>query len=350
MTDPREVRGYLSMPLDWPEIESDTRTEGQISFRIAASKSIYDAPAFFNPVMVANRDLAMLFTKVYSEKMNLIMRVFEPLAGIGVRAFRLVTELPDKISEVVIADYNPVTTAIASQNIQDLGIGDKVLQFQREARSLALDMAEHKLSFHYVDLDPFGSPSPFIDTMWPILTYRSMIAVTATDMTALCGVFPKACLRKYGGLPVNNHHTHDTAARLLIAMVVKSAARFEKGVVPVFTASVDHYTKIFFTSRTSRGAANDAVAQLGFSFTCQKCHQIQYTAIDEEKPDCCGMLEQAGPLWIGKIYETEWCKDALDTLDSMDLKSSKRLTKMLQEGVDAGELRGYYQISKLCKL
>jgi len=257
--------------------------------------------------------------------------------------------IPEAVQEIVISDYNSVTTAIANVNRYQLSLENQVFQFQREARSLAYDLAEHRLRYHYLDLDPFGSPAPFIDSCWSLLSYRAMIAVTATDMTALCGVYPDACLRKYGGLPINNHHCHETAARLLIAMVVRSAARFEKGITPIFTTSIDHYTKVFFRVRTSRGAANDAVNQIGFSYTCTNCHQIYYTRITDESPECCGSLDKAGPLWTGELFDTTWCHNALEVLDDLELPSTKRIRKLLVEGCDTQGILGFYQMSEFCK-
>jgi len=343
------ISGQVTETLDWPDIEAKSQHEGQVDFQVAASKSIYDAPAFFNPVMVLNRDLAILFGKTYAKEMEVKLRVFEPLAGIGVRAFRLAKEIPDSINEVVIADFNPVTTAIANVNNTQLELNDKVLQFKREARSLAMDLAEQRFKYHYIDLDPFGSPSPFIDSMWNLLTYRSLIAVTATDMTVLCGVYPEACMRKYGGYPLNNHHTHETATRLLIAMVVQSAARFERGIVPIFSINVDHYTKVFFQVRTSRGDANDATGKIGFSYTCDSCQQIYYTGMLDAAPVCCGSLHKAGPLWTGNLFDREWAEKANSELATLDLPSQRRIAKLLAEARDTGEIKGFYQISEFCK-
>jgi tRNA (guanine26-N2/guanine27-N2)-dimethyltransferase len=357
----RDIPGCAINDAKVPEIPTIMKSEGKIEFMVADGDSIYDAPAFFNPVMVLNRDLALLFTRIYSETFGYKVRAIEPLAGIGIRAFRMLTEAEDYVEEVVINDYNDITIQISNFNIEKLQIQDRIHSFKREAKSLMLDLAENGLKFHYLDLDPFGPPTPFIDSIWSVLALRSMVAVTATDMTALCGVYPKACLRKYGSIPLNNHHTHETAARILIATVVRSAARLERGVRPVFTASVDHYTKVFYIVNKSAGAITEAVSQIGFSYTCKSCFQIYYEAgIIAKSKTCCSevITDIAGPLWVGDLFDKEWCgngliiiDDYLDKVKEAKIKgedrpylypSFKRMKKLLDEGVQGYDLHGYY--------
>lgn len=341
-----ELRGYFSPSDKWPDLPFKMISEGDIDFKMVDAENIYDAPAFFNPVMVLNRDLAILFAELYARENEILVRVFEPLAGIGIRALRMARE-SEYISEIVINDFGEISSSIAAFNINNLKLSDKIIQFRREARSLALDLAEQRFRYHFVDLDPFGPPSPFIDSMWPLLQRRAMIAVTATDMQALAGVFPKACYRKYGGYPLNNYHTHETAARLLIAMVVRSAARFDRGVQPIFTSAVDHYTKIFFLVNYQKGAANNAVEKIGYSYTCMRCFQILYIAGAAQPITCCGEIQRAGPLWTGEIFDSKWCQLAINHLQDKKFPSARRMEKLLTEGIHSTGLHGYYSMDSI---
>ncbi|MDH5402129.1 MAG: hypothetical protein OEZ01_03450 [Candidatus Heimdallarchaeota archaeon] len=355
--DITEITGYIDLQPIWPDYPQTAVEEGMVKMQIIESPSVYEAPIFFNPVMVLNRDFSLLFSKLYSQSVNHPIRVFEPLAGVGIRGFRLCIEIADAIEEVVICDFNDLTIQVANYNLNHLQLKQKIRLFQRECRSLAYQLTEYYQKYHYVDLDPFGSPMPFIDSIWNVMTLRSLVAVTATDMTALCGVYPDACLRKYGSIPLNNFHTHETAARILIAAVVKSASRHERGVKPIFTSSADHYVKIFFLSRKGRGEANAAVELIGFSYTCDGCSQIYYRkGLFEHHVQCCGDLKQAGPLWAGNIFDKEWCSLAITELGQTEDKSNfpslathKRMSKLLIEGRDGHHLPGYYVMSELSK-
>ena len=89
--------------------------------------------------------------------------------------------------------------------------------------------------------------------------------------------------------------------------------------------------------------------QIGFSFTCDNCHEIYYEKIVGEIPKCCGELQKAGPLWIGKLFDKDWCERGLESLETMKLPSEKRIAKQLLEGINEEDLKGFFQISKLCK-
>jgi tRNA (guanine26-N2/guanine27-N2)-dimethyltransferase len=353
--DLSSISGYVDNKLEWPDVPPKKLNEGQTEFQVADATSIYDAPAFFNPIMVLNRDMSILFSRIYKSRVDHPIRVIEPLAGIGIRALRLVSELGESISEIVINDFDQTTTHIASYNRHQLGFENKVIQFKREAKSLLLDLAEKNFKYHYLDLDPFGPPVQFLDSIWGVLSLSAIVSVTATDMTALCGIYPDACLRKYGSIPLNNFHTHETASRILINSVVMSAGRHGVGLTPIFTLSADHYVKVFFETRKGRGEANKAAKQLGFSYTCKNCMQIFYIAgFNQPSPKCCGELSRAGPLWVGDLFSKVWSEKGyelvsknLDSETSNLLPSAKRLLKILTEGFNGFNLPGYYAIDEI---
>jgi tRNA (guanine26-N2/guanine27-N2)-dimethyltransferase len=350
-----ELSGRI-LSSEWPDFPFKTVEEGSTEFQIIDSENIYDAPAFYNPAMILNRDISLLVVKLLSLERGKKLRIFEPLAGISIRAMRMVNEIPEYIEEIVSNDFNEISTAIAGYNINQMNLSNKITLFRREARALTHALAELKFRYHYVDLDPFGPPTPFIDSIWPILPSNAIASITATDMTALCGVYPDACLRKYGALPLNNHHTHETAARILIGAVVQSAARHERASIPIVTASVDHFVKILFSIKKGRGPANTAMSKLGYSYTCESCQEIYYKeGMINHVITCCGTIHTAGPLWTGDLFDPQWCQTALDTLDTDErdntssLPTSRRIRKILEEGVHASGLSGYFVMSEVCK-
>ncbi len=320
-------------------------TEGTTTFKVLDTSNIYDAPAFFNPVMCLNRDLSLLNVWVHHKERGRKLRIFEPLAGIGVRGFRLINEVNEAIEKVVINDFGEISTDLARYNrtfIDD----SKLIQYKREARALAASLAENSMKYHYVDLDPFGSPSPFIDSLWRIISNKGILAVTATDMTALAGVFPDAALRKYGGLPFNNDRTHETAVRLLLAMIARSAARFEKGIEPLLSISSDHYIKVFIRVHEGRGKANASIRTLRSVYFCRHC---QYFSFDNM--DCHFSYHQnpagAGPLWGGSIFNKDWCEKGMAILHSLNLPTTKKIEKILSEGVEGIDIPYYYSLDQM---
>ena len=332
-------------PLDhWPhDLVLKDYTEGKTTFKIISTNNIYDAPAFFNPVMVYNRDLSLLNVWLHHRERGRKLRVFEPLAGIGVRGFRLINELDDAVEEVTINDFGEISTDLGRYN-RGLLKDSRLIQYKREARALAATLAENSMKYHYLDLDPFGSPAPFIDSIWKLMANKGIVGVTATDMTALAGVFPKAGLRKYGGLPLNNDRTHETAVRLLIGLMVRSAARFEKGIEPLLSISSDHYVKIFARVHDGRGKANSSINKLGFVSFCKTC---QFFSMNGQFHSHHGSPAIAGPLWLGSIFDKDWCEKGLEELQNLDLPTIRRIKKVLEEGWDSHDLPYYYALDQI---
>ena len=79
--------------------------------------------------------------------------------------------------------------------------------------------------FAVVDLDPFGSPSAYIDCLLRAVNKGGMVSVTATDTAVLCGVHPQVCRRKYYGKPLNNNYARETALRLIVSLTALIASK-----------------------------------------------------------------------------------------------------------------------------
>lgn len=343
MTERELITGQVPpLPIWNYEHKLVVKQEGAVEFTMVEGE-VYDAPAFFNPVMVLNRDFSILFARVFAKREGRKIRFFEPLAGIGIRALRMIHEISESIEEIASNDFGEISSALGAYNRAKLDSEEIIIQYKREARSLATDFAEKHYKFHFIDIDPFGPPTPFLDSMWNALILNAYISITATDMTALCGVYPKACLRKYGSIPYNNYHTHETAARILIATVARSAARFGKGVQPLFTLSADHYLKIFFRVEHGRGEANAALAQIKYGGTCHFCQKHKFFDFPETFT-CCGKVDYYGPIWTGELFNTDLCTTALAELSDMELPSKRKMEKFLMEATQAKGLPFYYAL------
>ncbi len=317
--------------------------EGQGQFYKIQGEHIYDLPAFYNPSMELNRDLSILFTKLYSQRNNRAIRFYDPLAGIGVRGMRMISEISENLTEVVLNDLSKISYEIMklSNTLQD---NSDLIQIEnREARALSFDLAEDRKRYHVIDLDPFGSPAPFIDSIWRVLQKRGLLSVTATDMTALAGVFPMSCLRKYGAISLNNHFTHETAVRILIGLVLRSGGRFERAPIPVFSISADHYIKVFFLLTEGRGRSNKLLEQIKSGAVCTKCQKFKFLSLGETM-ECCDKIEYFGPVWSGNLFDPDWCSDAINLIAEMELGTKKRIIKFLEEAVNAADIPYYYAL------
>ncbi len=160
------------------------------------------APVFYNPVMELNRDIAVLAVQAFRRIVNREISICEPLTGSGIRGVRFGTEI--KGVSVLVGDITERAAQLALRNVELNGLQDRVKVEHNEANCLLSCHGAPKKRFDVVDVDPFGCPVPYLDSAVRALRGNGLLAVTATDLAPLCGVNEKACIRKYGGKPLQN--------------------------------------------------------------------------------------------------------------------------------------------------
>jgi len=155
------------------------------------------APVFYNPVMEFNRDLTVLAFKAYQHIVNHEISICEPFTSQGIRGIRFAAEV-EGVKRVLLNDINTSAYKLAKYNIEFNKQQDKIVIKNKDANCVLSCNASPRSRFDIVDIDPFGTPVPYLDSAFQALKNRGLLAATATDLAPLCGVHAKACLRKYG--------------------------------------------------------------------------------------------------------------------------------------------------------
>jgi tRNA (guanine26-N2/guanine27-N2)-dimethyltransferase len=237
------------------------------------------------------------------------------MCGCGVRGVRLALE--GGVDRIIMGDLNPSGIQISEENARRNGVQEKVSVRFIDA-NLMLGLHSSPMNrFDYVDIDPFGSPSEFLDSAVRATRDDGVIALTATDMAPLCGVSPNACLRKYGGKPLRTVYTHEVALRLVAGAAVRTAAIHEMGVKPLFGYFADHYVRVYLHLRHGARPADAAVAELGYIVHCPKCLHREaikgtYLKASRTCPICGGQLIVGGPMWLGDLAEDSFTGEMLE--------------------------------------
>ena len=298
-------------------------------------------PVFYNPDMKLNRDICVLLLK----SLPLELRIADILAGTGIRSIRLLKEIPKaRITSIDINDLNPNAAKLIKKNLKLNKIKGKKISVQcKDANSFLIESN----GFNYIDIDPFGSPNPFLDNSIRRLSREGLLAVTATDTSALAGSHPGSCKRKYWATPLRNDMMHEIGIRILIRKVQLIGAQYEKALMPIFCHSTLHYMRVYFACQKSKTAVDDVLKQHGYLLCCRKCMARKTSQYN--KDDCCKTaMEFAGPLWLGEL----WNRDIVDKMYKTVDTSNKELTRLII--TIRGECRipavGFYCISKLCKI
>lgn len=69
-----------------------------------------------------------------------------------------------------------------------------------------------------IDLDPYGSPIPFLDSAIRTIADGGLFMVTSTDMAVLCGNQEGACYAKYGSYPIKAKFCHEMVINYFIKL------------------------------------------------------------------------------------------------------------------------------------
>jgi len=319
------------------------------SWEYAPSK----APVFYNPKMELNRDLAVLALQAYQRMVKRELVVCEPLAGCGVRGVRLAAEV-NGVRKVVMNDISSEAARLAEFNVGLNSLADKVTVVDDDANFLLSRFAAPRRRFDYVDIDPFGSPAPYLDSAIRALRNGGLLALTATDMAPLCGVHPKACVRKYGGKPLRTEYCHELAVRLLVGCLAWQAAKHDVGVYPVFSYSTYNNVRAYATVGYGAKQADKSIQNMGYILHCFSCfHREQQKGnaqpLKRDCPECGSKLQIAGPLWLGPLWNNKFCERIKDEAKGRNLRHKAKILQMISLIIGEAEASiTYYVIDKMC--
>ncbi len=281
---------------------------------------------FYNPRMRFCRDLDMV---VFSELDS--TEYLDALAASGVRGIRAAVEAS---KQPVFNDLNPKAVEVIKQNLKLNGLEAEVY-----CRDASILMRER--SFEHVDVDPFGSPSAFIDSA--CFSARKYMSVTATDTAALCGSATNSGLKKYGAYAVKTDTYHETGLRMLIGFAVREATKYEKALTPLVSWTKEHYYRVHFRVRKSTSQAGKVYEKMGYINFCSKCLRKEISAMGEsrEKCECGGKFILLGPIWLGELKQKDFVEELYGKTDG---KLREFLGK-LKEEVEAATTYNLQQIA-----
>ncbi|MCW4054249.1 MAG: tRNA (guanine(10)-N(2))-dimethyltransferase [Candidatus Bathyarchaeota archaeon] len=310
------------------------------------------APVFYNPIMELNRDVSVLVFQAYQRLISKEIFVCDPLTGSGIRGIRYATEIHD-VKKVVASDINESSFNLAKSNVHLNGMQDLVTVEHKDANCLLSCYGAPRRRFDIVDIDPFGSPVPYLDSAVRALRNKGLLATTATDLAPLCGVHPKACVRKYGGKPLRTEYCHELAVRLLAGCIATVAAKQDIGVRIVFVHSSDHYIRVYAQIDYGAKKADASVKSLGYVLHCFNCFHRETTRklstkFFEKCPECGSKMNWAGPLWLEKIFDPQFCDAIGQGNRRIALRNSAKISRLATLAKkEAGAPTTYYVIDKI---
>jgi tRNA (guanine26-N2/guanine27-N2)-dimethyltransferase len=265
------------------------------------------APVFYNPLMSFNRDLTVRVLNAFHLNHSSPLRICDPLCGCGVRGIRLIREGPPTC-QVVFNDRNSAAIALTAYNLKNNHIQTNFILHHHDANRLLTRYSSPKYSFDYIDLDPFGTPSLFLESSFQAIKKSGLLGVTATDMAPLCGIKSSACVRKYFAQPLRTEYCHELAIRIVMNALVLAAARHELGLSLLFSHYSDHYVRVYVQIQRGIKHANESITNLGYITHCFHClHRSVVKGFKASLSTHCELchkdLAVSGPLWIGPLAD-----------------------------------------------
>ncbi|XP_031251780.1 probable tRNA (guanine(26)-N(2))-dimethyltransferase 2 isoform X2 [Pistacia vera] len=263
-------------------------------------------------------------------------RVLEALSASGLRSLRYAREV-EGLGQVVALDNDKASVEACRRNIKFNGsvACSKVESHLADAR---VYMLTHPKEFDVVDLDPYGSPSVFLDSAVQSVVDGGMLMCTATDMAVLCGGNGEVCYSKYGSYPLRGKYCHEMALRILLACIESHANRYKRYIVPVLSVQMDFYVRVFVRVYTSASAMKSTPLKLSYVYQCTGCdsfhlqpvgrtasnknNSVRYLpgfgpAVPQVCSDCGKKFNMGGPIWSAPIHDQEWVTSILADMHSM---------------------------------
>lgn len=283
---------------------------------------------FYNHRMKIDRDISVAILSVFKEIFRNSSEIYicDVMGGTGIRGIRYKKEVG---GNVVINDANKNSFELIKKNVQLNSLDIKVES--EEAKFLLHRYRESKNLFDFIDLDPFGSPATFVDSVAMCLKNFSLVAITATDTPTLFGLYPKTCLRKYGIISFKFPFYRELGTRILLSFLIREFARFGKALKPILSYSILHYIRIYAISKNSIEECNKVLEKFKDASKEMKRFGINF--------------EKSINIYCGELNDKNFL-----------LYVSKKLKEMNSEGIKITNLASteldnlfYFDISQIVK-
>jgi tRNA (guanine26-N2/guanine27-N2)-dimethyltransferase len=302
-------------------------------------------PVFYNPKMEFNRDLAVLALQVYLDRLSPRKPIFvvEPLAATGVRALRYALEV-DGVLGVYASDISRVAYELIESNVALNNAWDRVRIFNVDANTLLYNLKTANTPVLAVDIDPYGSPAPFMEAALNTLGDGGLLMVTATDTAVLEGSKRSKAFRRYGVQLTKTPCSREIAVRTLLGYIARVAAAHDRWVKPLISIYIDYYVRIVAQVRRSAGEAERMLwDKIGYA---SYYPELKYTTIRQGTVESIRGAQEVkiGPLWIGETLDREFIELSLGELEGKFgyLRTKPKLGKLLlslrEESLVQGEL------------
>jgi len=246
----------------------------------------YTGLPFYNPSMEKNRDMTVLLLRALDRTG---ISFLDGLSATGVLGIRVALEVPG--TRVSCNDWNSDASRLDLKNAEMNGVKLEIVANEKLQAHLS------KTSYEFIDIDPFGTPLPFLDVAFQAVPKGGFIGITATDTAVLCGAQANACFRRYEARPLHIDCCKEIGLRILIGCCARAAARHDKAIIPILSFSADHYMRAIMAVDIGAKKADETFRHLGYVIYDSETGE---RSLSRSIP-AAGNL--AGPLWADGLLD-----------------------------------------------
>ncbi|KAL8211723.1 UNVERIFIED_CONTAM: tRNA methyltransferase 1 [Gekko kuhli] len=299
------------------------------------------------------------------------LRVLEALAASGLRSLRFAKEVPG-LRSVVANDVSSKAVELISQNIQLNDMDHLVTASLSDARMLMYRHKAAKDLFDVIDLDPYGSPSMFLDAAVQAVSEGGLLCVTCTDMAVMAGNSGETCYSKYGAMSIKAKYCHEMALRIILHSLDLRANCYQRYIVPLLSVSADFYIRVFVRVFSGQAKVKASASKQAFVYNCVGCGSFHFQRLGKlvnngsniaykaasgppVEPSCehCHQRHQlGGPMWAEPLHDAGFVQRVLSAVGSNPgrFRTSQRIQGILSMAIEElSDVPLYYTLDNLSK-
>jgi tRNA (guanine26-N2/guanine27-N2)-dimethyltransferase len=307
--------------------------EGQVS--IEAGEGV-----FYNPRMEMNRDITVACIEALPE----ISTYVDAMAASGIRGIRIKKEVTRPV-EVTINDWDLPACQMIKNNADRNGV-------QVNISTSGANTYLSSTQFDFVDIDPFGTPAPYINSVcWAA---KRAMGITATDTAPLCGAHLKSGIRTYAAYPLKTEYYPEMGLRILLGKVAREEAKYDRALKPLLCHTTEHYVRLYLGVTYGRADADAMMKEMGFIVHCFKCkNRFELRGLAVQAPETCPVCgaktKVGGPLWLGVTKDRTFVEKVIDILQGGRFNKKERAVRMLGLVRDELDTPTFYDQHVICQ-
>ena len=137
--------------------------------------------------------------------------------------------------------------------------------------------------FDVIDLDPYGSMVPFLNSTLKAIKRGGLLCLTCTDSRVLCGSDRHKCFYLYRSGRGGNDMVQETGLRVALQTLNTVAGMQGKNIKVLLSIQSDFYIRLFVQVIDKKKEAWKSIEQNGIQFYCEECCYQHYYVFGKQR-------------------------------------------------------------------